>query len=483
MNRMAQLPKHFLWGGALAANQFEGGYNQGGKGLSVIDVMTAGTHHQPRQITQNIDSNYYYPNHEGIDFYHRYQEDIALFADMHLKCLRTSIAWTRIFPNGDEATPNEEGLRFYDNVIDELLKHHIEPVITLSHFEMPLHLAQHYGGFRNRKVVEAFVKFAEVVFKRYKDKVKYWMTFNEINNQMDTHNPIFLWTNAGVLLEAHENHEEVLYQVAHHQLIASALAVKVGKTINPEFKIGNMISHVPIYPYSCHPKDIMEAEINNRLRFFFPDVQVRGYYPNYAKKMFTKKHIDIGWLEGDEAILAQGTVDFIGFSYYMSTTVKHADTTRNANNKIYGSLPTSIDNPYVEKSDWGWAIDPVGLRYTLNTLYNRYQIPLFIVENGFGAIDELDENGDIHDDYRIDYLKQHIEATIQAVDDDGVEVMGFTPWGIIDSVSFTTGEMKKRYGLIHVDRDNSGHGTLKRTKKKSFYWYKNVIDSNGENLG
>lgn len=479
---MSKLPKDFLWGGALAANQFEGGYREGGKGLSVIDVMTSGTHETPRQITKGIQPHLYYPNHEAIDFYHHYKEDIALFANMHLKCLRTSIAWTRIFPNGDEEEPNEEGLQFYDAVIDELLKHHIEPVITLSHFEMPLHLAQEYGGFRNREVVHHFVKFAKVIFERYQHKVTYWMTFNEINNQMETRYPIYLWTNAGVLLQEDENPEEVMYQVAHHQLIASALAVKVGKSINPNFKIGNMISHVPIYPYSCHPKDMMEAEINNRLRFFFPDVQVRGYYPNYAQKMFEHKQYHIGILEGDEEILAEGTVDFIGFSYYMSTTVQHHNTPTSGENEIFGDLPNSVPNPYLEKSSWGWAIDPIGLRYTLNTLFNRYQIPLFVVENGLGAVDEMEDNGQINDDYRINYLRQHIQAIVEAVDMDGVDVLGYTPWGIIDCVSFTTGEMKKRYGLIHVDRDNDGKGTLKRTRKKSFYWYRDIIDSNGQNL-
>lgn len=401
---------------------------------------------------------------------------------MHLKCLRTSIAWTRIFPNGDEEEPNEEGLQFYDAVIDELLKHHIEPVITLSHFEMPLHLAQEYGGFRSREVVHHFVKFAKVVFERYQHKVTYWMTFNEINNQMETRHPIYLWTNAGVLLQEDENPEEVMYQVAHHQLIASALAVKVGKSINPNFKIGNMISHVPIYPYSCHPKDMMEAEINNRLRFFFPDVQVRGHYPNYAQKMFEHKQYHIGILEGDEEILAEGTVDFIGFSYYMSTTVQHHKTLSSNEHEVFGDLLNSVPNPYLEKSSWGWSIDPIGLRYTLNTLFNRYQIPLFVVENGLGAVDEMDDNRQFNDDYRINYLRQHIQAIVDAVDVDGVDVLGYTPWGIIDCVSFTTGEMKKRYGLIHVDRDNDGKGTLKRTRKKSFYWYRDVIDSNGQNL-
>ncbi|EHJ09148.1 6-phospho-beta-glucosidase [Staphylococcus simiae] len=478
---MSKLPSNFMWGGALAANQFEGGYDEDGKGLSVIDVMTGGEHGKAREITREVEADKYYPNHVGIDFYHRYKEDIALFKEMGLECLRTSIAWTRIFPNGDEDEPNEEGLKFYDDVFDELIKNGIEPVVTLSHFEMPLHLAREYGGFRNRKVADYFARFAEVVFDRYKDKVTYWMTFNEINNQMDTSNPIFLWTNSGVTLSEADDPEEVLYQVAHNELIASAKAVKIGKEINPNFQIGAMISHVPIYPYSCNPQDIMEAQIANRLRFFFPDVQVRGYYPGYAKKMLAQKGYDIGYLDGDDAILRQGTVDYIGFSYYMSTVVKHDAQSTVDNNVVNGGLPNSVENPYIESSDWGWAIDPEGLRYTLNVLYDRYQIPLFIVENGFGAIDRI-EDGQIHDDYRIDYLRKHIQAAIDAVDLDGVDLIGYTPWGIIDIISFTTGEMKKRYGLIYVDRDNEGHGTLDRMKKDSFYWFKKVIETNGESL-
>ncbi|MBF7024833.1 6-phospho-beta-glucosidase [Staphylococcus kloosii] len=479
---MSKLPNNFLWGGALAANQFEGGYNEDGKGLSVIDVMTAGEHGKPRQITKQVDPDKYYPNHVGIDFYHKYKEDIALFNEMGLKCLRTSIAWTRIFPNGDEEQPNEAGLKFYDDLFDELLKYGIEPVITLSHFEIPLHLATEYGGFRNRKVADFFAHFAETVFERYKNKVKYWMTFNEINNQMDTDNPIFLWTNSGVTVEENENPEKVLYQVAHNELIASAKAVKIGKKINPDFQIGAMISHVPIYPYSCNPEDMMEAVKANRLRFFFPDVQVRGYYPGYANKMFETKGYDIGWVTGDDQILQEGTVDYLGFSYYMSTVVKHDAEVYTGENVTNGGLPNSVDNPHIEQSDWGWAIDPTGLRYTLNILYDRYQIPLFIVENGLGAVDSFDNNGNIHDSYRIDYLRSHIKASIDAVHEDGVNLMGYTPWGIIDIVSFTTGEMKKRYGLIHVDRDNNGEGSLKRTKKDSFDWFKNVIQTNGESI-
>lgn len=473
---------NFLWGGALAAHQFEGGWDAEGKGPSVIDVMTAGAHGVPREITETIEADKFYPNHEAIDFYHRYKKDVKLFAEMGLKCLRTSIAWTRIFPNGDEETPNESGLQFYDDLFDELLAHNIEPVITLSHFEMPLHLAREYGGFRNRKVIDFFEKFAITCFDRYKDKVKYWMTFNEINNQMDTNNPIFLWTNSGVLVEEGENKKEVMYQVAHNELVASAKAVIAGKKINPEFEIGCMVSHVPIYPYSCNPADIMAAEEAMHQRFFFADVHVRGYYPTYALKEFEREGYQIDIRDEDLVVLKEGTVDYIGFSYYMSTVVKADVNNDNLGNVVNGGLPNSVENPYIESSDWGWAIDPEGLRYTMNRLYDRYQLPLFIVENGFGAIDQVEADHAIHDQNRIDYLTKHIEALKKAVDYDGVELMGYTPWGIIDLVSFTTGEMKKRYGMIYVDRDNEGNGTMERYKKDSFDWYKQVIESNGEKL-
>ncbi|SIT72808.1 6-phospho-beta-glucosidase [Bacillus altitudinis] len=476
------LPKDFLWGGALAAHQFEGGWNAAGKGPSVVDVMTAGAHGVPRQITETIEEGTFYPNHEAIDFYHRYKEDIAMFAEMGLKCLRTSIGWSRIFPKGDEEEPNEAGLQFYDDVFDELIKHGIEPVITLSHFEMPLHLAREYGGFRSRKVAEYFAKFAEVCFNRYKNKVTYWMTFNEINNKMDVNNPLFLWTNSGVSVKEGENAKEVMYQAGHHELLASAWAVAKGKEINPSFQIGAMVSHVPIYPYSSNPEDVMLAEEYMRQRYFFPDVQVRGYYPSYALKEFEREGYHIPFEEGDEESLRKGKVDYLGFSYYMSTTVKSDAVSDHNGDIVNGALPHGVENPYIKSSDWGWSIDPTGLRYTLNRFYDRYQIPLFIVENGFGAIDQVEEDGSIHDPERIQYLASHIQALKKAVEYDGVDLIGYTPWGIIDIVSFTTGEMKKRYGMIYVDRDNEGNGSMKRLKKDSFTWYQNVIATNGEEV-
>ena len=473
--------KDFLWGGAVAAHQVEGGYNEKGKGLNVSDMMTVGGVGKKRQITDTILPNEFYPNHEAIDFYHHYKEDIALFKEMGFKCFRTSISWARIFPQGDELEPNEDGLKFYDEMFDELLKNGIQPVITLSHFEMPYGLVKKYGGWRNRKLIDCFVRFAKVCFERYQHKVKYWMTFNEINNQMNFINDIYGWTNSGAHFGDYDSPEEAMYICGHHTLVASAKAVKIGKEINPDFKIGNMISMVPIYPFSCRPADQVLAQQQMHNRFFFCDVQCRGHYPAYALKMFERKGFNIDITEEDKKALAEGTVDYIGFSYYM-TNVVDSTVTKDVSKSTDGSSEHSVKNPYIKESDWGWAIDPEGLRYALNMFYERYEKPLFIVENGFGAIDVKEEDGSCHDPYRIDYLRAHIEEMKKAVEEDGVDLMGYTPWGCIDCVSFTTGEMKKRYGFIYVDRDNEGNGTLERSKKDSYDWYKKVIASNGEEL-
>lgn len=480
-----RLPEGFLWGGAVAAHQLEGGWNVGGKGSSVVDVLTAGSHGTPRRITDTVEPGEFYPNHEAIDFYHRFEQDIKLFAEMGLKCFRTSIAWSRIFPNGDEDQPNEEGLKFYDRLFDCLLEHGIEPVITLSHFEMPLHLARTLGGFRSREVIDHFTRFARVCFERFGHKVTYWMTFNEINNQMNVGNPLFLWTNSGVTLKEGENPWQVMYQAAHHELVASALAVKMAHEINPDLKVGCMVACTTVYPYSCHPDDVMAAEIGNRNRFFFTDIHCRGEYPAYTRAFFEREGIELDIRPEDEQILKEGTVDYIGFSYYMTQTVAGRDDVpgRNTDPITNGGLVGSVANPHLGASDWGWPIDPVGLRYTLNQLYYRYQKPLFIVENGFGMVDELQPDGTVSPDQpRIDYLSSHIEQMAKAVVEDGVDLWGYTPWGIIDLVSFTTGEMKKRYGMIYVDRNNDGSGTMERLKKQSFDWYRHVIDTNGEEI-
>lgn len=480
--------ENFLWGGATAANQYEGGDQSGGRGLSTLDAITAGDYKTPRMITFKrkdgtigsvtredkvpegavgyIDTEKYYPSHVATDFYHHFKEDIALFAEMGFKCFRMSVSWSRVCPKGLKEI-NEEGIQFYDEVIDELLKYNIEPVITLNHFDMPMYLADHYDGWASREVIDYYLFFCNILFQRYKNKVKYWMTFNEINI-------LRAWTQIGI----HDNGPAVKYQAAHHIFVASAKAVLLGHEINPDFQIGTMCCYIPAYPMTCKPEDVYEAIKENRKREFYMDVQCRGYYPEYQLKEFERLGVNIKKEPEDDEVIAQGTVDYLGFSYYMSTI---ATTDPNAE-RTEGNQIFAFKNPYLEVSDWGWAIDPLGLRISLCKLYERYHLPLFIVENGLGAADKVEADGSIQDDYRIDYFKKHIQAMKDAVEYDGVDLMGYTPWGCIDVVSAGTGQMKKRYGFIYVDMDDEGNGTMQRKKKKSFSWYKKVIQSNGENL-
>lgn len=471
-------PNNFLWGGAVAAHQVEGAWNIEGKGPSIVDVLSKGAHGVDRQITNTVRDDLMYPNHEAVDFYHHYKEDIALFAEMGFRCFRTSIAWTRIFPKGDEDQPNEAGLQFYDDFFDELLKYNIEPVITLSHFEMPLHLVKEYGGWTNRKVVDFFVNYSKSVFDRYKNKVKYWITFNEINNQRNWSYPLFGYCNSGVIYNQHDNPEQVMYQVLHHQFIASALAVAEGHKINPDFQIGSMIHMMPLYPATCKPADMIQAQQSMREKYLFSDVQIRGHYPNYLRKEWERKAISITELDGDDDILKNGCADFLAISYYM-TNIVDAVPPEGSDQSMFGQ---SRLNPHLPASEWGWQIDPVGLRYALSELYERYEKPIFIVENGFGAVDNVEEDGSIQDEYRCVYLAEHIKEVENAIALDGVDVMGYTPWGCIDCVSFTTGEYKKRYGFIYVNKHDDDSGDFSRSKKSSFFWYKKVIATNGSEL-
>ena len=474
-----KFPENFLWGGATAANQFEGGFNEGNKGLNVSDVLPGGKVRLDVLKNPGFDfeidhEKYTYPNHVGIDFYNRYKEDIALFAEMGFKCFRMSIAWTRIFPNGDELVPNEEGLAFYDRVFDELLKHGIEPVVTISHYEMPLHLVKEYGGWRNRELIGFYERYARAIFDRYKDKVKYWMTFNEINGA--THMPIL---SMGFSIKNEEDKYTPTFQAFHHQFVASSLAVKACHEIIPDAKIGCMLIYAPVYAFDCNPENIMYAMQESQIfNFFCGDVQIRGEYPAYIKRYFKEHNIELDIHEGDLELLKTYTVDYCGFSYYMSRTEKKV---KSAEEQAQGNILSGVKNPFLKASDWGWEIDPVGLRIALNELYDRYRVPLFIVENGLGAYDQIEEDGSINDDYRIDYLRSHIEQMGEAIE-DGVELMGYTPWGCIDLVSASTGEYSKRYGFIYVDKHDDGSGTMERRKKKSFDWYKNVIATNGEQL-
>ena len=459
----------FLWGGAVAANQCEGAWDEDGKGISTMDCFTAGSETKLREYTKGIKEGAYYPNHSAIDFYHQYKEDIKMFAEMGFKAFRLSIAWSRIFPNGDEKTPNEAGLEFYDRVFDECLKYGIEPVVTISHYETPYYLVTQYGSWVNRRMIEFYMNFCEVIFNRYKDKVKYWMTFNEINTML-------INQQYGAGIRGCSGNEK--FNAIHHMLIASAKAVKLGHEINSDFKIGAMILYPITYANTCNPLDNLKKMEEMDNHYYFSDIQVRGYYSNKAKKYLERNHIDIHIEDGDADVLRTGTVDYIGFSYYMSN-VASADKNLEMTG---GNMMNTVKNPYLTETNWGWQIDPVGLRLSLNELYDRYQLPLFIVENGLGAVDIPDENGEIHDTYRIDYLREHIKQIKIAEECDGVDVIGYTMWGCIDLVSAGTGQMKKRYGLIYVDRDDEGNGTLKRSRKDSFYWYKKVIQTNRDDL-
>lgn len=469
--------KGFLWGGASAANQCEGGIEEGGRGLANVDVCPAGEDRSAvitgHKKMLRMDGYHKYPAAEAVDFYHRFREDIRLFGEMGFKVYRMSIAWTRIFPNGDEETPREEGLRFYEDVFKECQKYGIQPLVTISHFDCPVYLIEQYGGWRNRKMIDFYLRLCQTLFTRYKDYVTNWLTFNEIN--MILHAPFM---GAGLCFEEGEDEEKVKYQAAHHELVASALATKLAHEVNSKNKVGCMFAAGSAYPYSCKPEDVWEALQTDQENYFFVDVQARGYYPSYAVKRLERKGVFPQMQPEDQEILRRYPVDFISFSYYNSRCIAASEEQE----KAEGNLFQSAKNPYLKFSDWGWPIDPLGLRITLNEIYDRYQKPMFVVENGLGAVDCPDGEGYVEDDYRIDYLREHIRAMRAAVEEDGVELMGYTSWAPIDLISAGTGEMKKRYGFVYVDKQEDGSGTLDRIKKKSFYWYQKVIKTNGEEL-
>ncbi|WP_352403582.1 glycoside hydrolase family 1 protein [Kandleria vitulina] len=485
-------PEHFLWGGATAANQFEGGWKEGGKGPSVSDVAKFTDPKEMKDLLDvhglcditdeqikealETDDEVFYPKRHGIDFYHHYKEDIALLAGMGFKVYRMSIAWSRIFPKGDEEVPNEEGLAFYDRVFDECLKYNMQPLVTMSHYEPPLYLATEYNGWYNRKTIDFFVRYVDVITKRYKDKVKYWLTFNEIDSII--RHPFM----TGGLIESRfkkEQFEEVEYQAMHHQFVASALAVKITHENIPDAKVGCMLTKLTYYPYSCRPEDVLKERETMRQIYCYSDTQVYGEYPRYLLNMYKNKGFHIKMSEEDLRIMKDYPVDFISFSYYSSSCVAENEEGLTMTS---GNTQTAIKNPYIPSSDWGWQIDPIGLRISLIDLYDRYRKPLFIVENGLGARDQIEEDGSINDDYRIDYLKKHMIQMYHAIKDDGVELMGYTTWAPIDLVSNSTNQMSKRYGFIYVDVDDYNRGSYKRIKKKSYDWYKKVIETNGESL-
>ena len=475
-----RFPEGFLWGGATAANQCEGGYDADGRGPSLIDVIPCSADRMAimrgEKSYKDVPADAYYPSHLSIDHYHHWKEDIALFAEMGFKVYRFSIAWTRIFPTGEDAVANEAGLKFYEELIDTLHGYGIEPLITLCHFDLPIALLEKYGGWKDHRTIDAFIRYCDVVFRRFKGKVKYYLTFNEINMLM--HLP---FGGAGAVFGPGEDPDKVKYQIAHHELVASAKAVALCHAIDPEAKVGCMLAGGTYYPWSCDPEDVFSAIQQDHVNYFFSDIQVRGRYAPYAIKEMARRGVTPRMEPEDEATLRAGCVDFVSFSYYSSRCISaHPEKT--------GAMQTTnaaktLRNPHLKASEWGWQIDPLGLRIVLNNLYDRYQLPLFIVENGLGAKDTVEPDGSIHDSYRIDYLREHIKAMEQAVNEDGVDLIGYTTWGPIDLVAASTGQMSKRYGFIYVDMNDDGTGSKARSRKDSFYWYKQVIATNGEDLG
>lgn len=480
-------PENFLWGGATSAHQFEGGLKGHHRGLSVPDMMTGGSRTAPRYITRTVDPDLYYPTHEAVDFYHRYKEDIALYAQMGFKVFRMSINWARLFPTGMEAEPDPEGIEFYHNVFRELKKYNIEPLVTLSHYEMPYELARKTRGWSTREPMEYFLHYCQTVLTEYRDEVKWWLTFNELNILlMGVYGningggivPLQDKTAVGTAVKVDESWDDpqLRYDAVHHQLLASARVVKMAHAINPENKVGCMILGRVAYPYSCDPKDVLKAQkVMRKANYYVGDVQVRGAYPSFAPAIWKEEGVHVEVTEEDARILQEGTVDFVSFSYYSSTTATDNPDVPIAS----GNMMRGPGNPYLKSSQWGWTIDPDGLNWYLNELYDRYQKPLFVVENGLGAEDHMEADGSIHDTYRIEYMQKHIQAMNEAIE-QGVDLIGYTVWGCTDLVSASTGEMDKRYGMVYVDKHNDGSGDLSRHKKDSFYWYKNVIESNGQ---
>ena len=479
-----QFPEGFLWGGATAANQYEGGWDQGGKGISVSDCAR---HHLQDDVQDYKKQNHItteeilealktkdtslYPKRHGSEGYSHMKEDIALFAEMGFKVFRFSIAWTRIFPNGDDLTPNEEGLKFYDDMINECKKYNIEPLITMSHYEPPINLVLNYDGWASREVVDMFVRFVEVITDRYIDRVKYWLTFNEVDSMI--RHP---YTTGALVEDRFEgrNFQEVIFQAMHHQFVASALATKIVHEKIADALVGCMLTKLTYYPYTCKPEDVLQAQQDMRSTYCYSDTQVHGEYPAYLLSKFKNEGINIKMEADDLRIMKDYPVDFVSFSYYSSSCVAKEDK---GLKKTAANTMTAIKNPHIPASDWGWQIDPIGLRVSCVDLYDRYRKPLFIVENGLGAKDVL-VDGYVDDQYRIDYFDAHFREMLNAIEEDGVELMGYTSWGCIDLVSESTKQMSKRYGFIYVDADDLGNGTYKRYKKKSFDYYKHVIETN-----
>ena len=477
MSGPVPFPGSFLWGGAIAANQAEGAWREGGKGWSLADLNRYRGDLDPRDrantemTTDDVraamtDAVGRYPKRDGIDFFHTYDDDLALLAGTGMNAFRTSISWARIFPDGDDSAPNEEGLAFYDRLIDSIRAHGMEPVITLSHYEMPVNLALSYDGWHSRELVDLFVRYCEIVFRRFAGKVRWWILVNQINLIQDES-----FNHLGVAADRVDDLWSAKYQAIHHELVACARATRIGREIAPDFRFGVMLAHGNQDAASPRPEDVLAALQQNQMEYFFSDVALRGRYPGFARRFFDDRGITVTMCDGDEEDLAAGTADFLAFSYYYTQVID-----------VEGfATRTPRDNPYLQASEWGWSVNPTGLRVALNQYWDRYQVPLMIAENGLGSRDEVGPDGMVHDGYRIAYMREHLRAVREALA-DGVDVVGWFWWGPIDIVSCSSSEMAKRYGFVYVDLDDTGAGTHTRTPKESYHWYQRAIASHGVQL-
>lgn len=467
-----KFPKDFLWGSAISSSQSEGAWNHDGRGPSVYDYMPVGKSRYEDFLQHTYQDDTFFPNRKGIDFYHTYKEDIKLLAEMGCKAFRFSVSWSRIYPTGLEEKPNKKGIQFYENMIDELISYHIEPVVTILHYDIPLYLVEHYNGFASREVVDLYVKYAKTLFSYFKNKVKYWITINEINIMR------YCPLDAGIK-DCPDNDLQIIFQSAHHQFIASAKAVIALHQMIPKAQVGMMLGYEPAYAKTCHPSDVLLAEKSESELLFFSDVQMLGYYPKTMQHYFKKNNIHIHMEDNDKQILYQGRCDFLAFSYYSSAVCSHSLSDQEKATR--GNIIYGIDNPYLTKTQWGWTIDAMGLQTSLIRLYQKYHKPLFIVECGIGVKESKKNDAMIEDDYRIAFFKEHLKQVKEAID-LGIEVMGFLTWSPIDMPSAATGELEKRYGFIYVDADSQGNGSYQRSKKKSFSWYQEIIKTNGFDL-
>lgn len=462
--------REFLWGASTSAFQVEGAYDEKGKGLTTADIRSF------KKSDIMADTKV------AMDFYHHWEEDLKLLKEMGAKAYRFSISWARILPNGDDEKPNEEGLVFYENIINRLMEYKIEPIVTLYHFDLPYALVKKHNGWASRSCIDAFVRYANIVFERYKGKVKFWLTINEQN--ILAVNPSMM----GIEAETVQESFKLCATGYYHMFLANAKVINLCHEKIPGAKIGPAVSYPTIF--SMTPKSSDQIAADNAQKYMAQsalDIYIHGAYPEYYLTMLRKNHMEPHFLEGDQELLKSAKPDYIGLNWYVSmagrapekkveTELKNVDKGQASYEEMTGAMPFEFemcDNPYTPYNEWHWNYDPVAFRFALRKFEDMYHMPCLITENGCGHRDEIEE-GSVHDTYRIEYLKQHIEQMKLAIEEDGVQVFGYCPWSFLDVLSSSDG-VAKRYGLVYVDRDEFDLKHLKRIPKDSYYWYRDRI--------